>query len=591
MISLRPYQSDAVKSIWDYFGKFHGNPLVALPTGTGKSLVIAFFLKSVFDAYPGQRVMMLTHVKELIRQNYEELKSYWEDAPAGIYSAGLNQRDSDYPITFAGIASVAKKPELFGKIDLIIVDEAHLVSPTEDTMYQSFIDALKKESPLLKVIGLTATPWRLSSGLLTENPKKGKRIFTDICYDGVSTEAFNKMIEDGYLCDLIPLRTDMTYDTSSVHIRGGEFVEKELQELVNSKDAVSAAIKEAKERCSDRKHWLVFATGIDHTETVCKMLNEEGVSATCVHSKMSSEERDAAIAGFKEGKYQAIVNNNVLTTGFNFPAIDLILCLRPTMSSSLWVQMLGRGTRPAPGKKNCIVLDFAGNTANLGPINSPVIKVAGGGKKKTKERKCLHCGEDVIPTRKNTCPACGASFVELKDCPKCRAYVPSTAKVCPHCSHSFPEDYRYSSSSGKGELVARKGRLMALPTVETHAVREVVVMRHEKQGKPPCLRVSYYCGFKRIDQYLCFEHGGYAANKAKQWWYNHKVAGSGQPLAPVSVAEAMKRLLSDEIQFPAWIRVMTTAGSQYPDVTDFGFEQGRKVPFKVSFANFHKKAA
>lgn len=586
-ISLRPYQQDAVNSIWTYFqsGK-DGNPLVALPTGTGKSLVIAFFLKSVFEAFPNQRVMMLTHVKELIRQNCDELVSYWPEAPVGIYSAGLKQRDTEYPITFAGIASIHRKPELFGHIDLIIVDEAHLVSPTEDTMYQKFIGALKQVNPYLKVIGLTATAWRLSSGLLTDKPKNGERIFTDICYDGCSREAFVKMIDEGYLCELVTKRTKMTYDTSKVHKRGGEFVEKELQELVNSKDAVKAAIAEAVESCSERKHWLVFATGVVHTEVVAKMLNEAGVPATYVHSKMSNDERDAAIEGFKSGKFRAIVNNNVLTTGFNFPAIDLILCLRPTMSSGLWVQMLGRGTRPAPGKENCIVLDFAGNTMNLGPINDPIIKVAGGdGKKKPKEeRVCPQCHENVVPTAKNRCPICDYSFTELKECDNCHAYVASYSKVCPHCQHSFPEDYRYSSSSSGKALVVRGKKLTALPTVERHDVVNVVVMKHNKQGKPPSLRVSYYCMFKKVDQYLCFEHEGYARMKARTWWVKH-----GGHKVPYTVDEAMELIRYGNVRFPSWLQIRT--GGQYPEIECDGLEVGKEIPYKVYYRSELKEAA
>lgn len=584
-IKLRAYQQEAVDSIWSYFQKNDGNPLVALPTGTGKSLVIAFFLKSVFEQFPKQRVMILTHVKELIRQDYDELLSYWAEAPAGIYSAGLKQRDTEYPITFAGIASIHRKPELFGHVDLIIIDEAHLVSPTEDTMYQKFIGKLKEKNPYLKVIGLTATAWRLSSGLLTDKPKNGERIFTDICYDGCSREAFAKMIDDGYLCELIPKRTKMTYDTSKVHMRGGEFVEKELQELVNSKDAVAAAIKEAVEDCGDRKHWLVFATGVQHTEIVCKMLNDAGIPATYVHSKLSDKERDAAIFGFKSGKFRAIVNNNVLTTGFNFPAIDLILCLRPTMSSALWVQMLGRGTRPSQGKKNCIVLDFAGNTANLGPINDPIIKVVNSdGKKRKVERICPECKEKVVPNYKNECPKCGTSFREMKVCEECSSYVSATTKVCPHCQHAFPEDYKYSRSSSGKSLVVRGKFIAALPTVGRHDVKEVVVMKHNKVGKPPSLRVSYYCtDYKKFDQYVCLEHEGFAQQKARRWWFLHK-----GKRAPMSVDDALRYIQGGEIMFPSWIEVQT--GGQYPEILSDGYS-ANKPTFKVYFSNEMKKAA
>jgi len=172
MIEARSYQVEAVASIWEYFLKNKGNPVVAMPTGTGKSIVIAMFLKSVYDSYPGQRIMILTHVKELIVQNYEKLKSLWPFAPAGVYSAGLNKRDMFSPITFGGIGSVAKKAPLFGRVDLVLIDEAHLVSPNQATMYQKFIDDLKKKNPSLKVIGLTAPPWTVPYTQLTPTTKQ-----------------------------------------------------------------------------------------------------------------------------------------------------------------------------------------------------------------------------------------------------------------------------------------------------------------------------------------------------------------------------------------------------------------------------------
>ena len=142
-IQTRDYQTAAVRSLYDYFENRTGNPVIAMPTGTGKSVVIAEFLRSIYTAYPHQRVIVATHVKELIAQNYEKLRIVWPHAPAGIYSAGLGRRDNMQRITFAGIASISKKAALFGHIDLLIIDEAHLVSPAEETMYRGFINALK----------------------------------------------------------------------------------------------------------------------------------------------------------------------------------------------------------------------------------------------------------------------------------------------------------------------------------------------------------------------------------------------------------------------------------------------------------------
>ena len=525
MIRDRPYQTEAVASIWDYFRSNSGNPVIAMPTGTGKSIIIARFLQSVYSHFPGQKVMILTHVKELIQQNYEKLMMVWPFAPAGIYSAGLNQKTHNRPITFAGIASVAKKASLFGHVDLIIVDEAHLVSPAESTMYQTFINALLAMNPMLKVIGLTATPWRLGHGHITDpvvNPDKSETpsIFTDVCFDITGVIAFNRLISEGYLVPLVPRRTATKLDVEGVHMRGGEFIESELQKAVDKDETTMAALREAMELGHDRNKWLVFASGTDHADHIADMLNLLGVSAGCVHSKR--EGRDQAIRDFKAGKLRALVNNNVLTTGFDDPGIDMIVVLRPTASPVLWVQMLGRGTRPfyhnpmtghnggplfdldtpegrlasiaASPKQNCLVLDYAQNTKRLGPVNDP-----------------------VIPKRKGE----GGGEAPVKECPVCHCYCHASARFCTgidsstgkECGHEFQFTNKLKEEAASEQLIRGD-----FPVMQIFAVDHVVAKKHLKEGRPPSIKVSYYCGRRVFSEYVCPEHDKYALRKAQQWW-------------------------------------------------------------------------
>jgi DNA repair protein RadD len=223
-IVLRQYQKYAVNSIFEYFKAGNkGNPLVLLPQGTGKSVVIADFVREAITQWPGTRIMMLTHVKELIEQNYAKLLSIWPTAPAGIFSAGLGAKDAFYPITFGGVSSVAKckTPSIFGKIDLLIIDECHLVSPNDATEYNRIIKQLKKVNPFLKVIGFTATDFRLGHGKLTEND----HLFTDVAVNMTTLDGFNWFFDEGYLVRLVPKRTKLTVDSSKIKMRQGEFVE------------------------------------------------------------------------------------------------------------------------------------------------------------------------------------------------------------------------------------------------------------------------------------------------------------------------------------------------------------------------------
>jgi len=558
-MKFRPYQWDAVCAIWEYFksGKT-GNPIVAMPTGTGKSLVIGGFVRTVFDAFPNQRVMVLTHVKELIEQNHEKLMAIWPTAPAGIYSSGLGRRDLYNNITFAGIASVAKRAEEFGHIDLIVIDEAHLVSPHDDTMYQAFIQALLAYNPHLKVIGLTATPYRLGHGQIIE---KGS-LFTDVCYDITTLDEFNKLIQEGYLAPLVPKRTDLMLNVDGVHKRGGEFIAKELQQAVDKFELTEAAIKEALEVGADRKCWLVFTAGVEHAIHTAEILNMLGVPAKAVHSsnkdhKMTDGERDEAIAQFKRGELRALVGNNIFTTGFDHPPIDMIIMLRPTSSPGLWVQMLGRGTRPlyADGfdldtidgrlaaiahseKQDCMVLDFGGNTKRLGPINDPVLPPRKGKKK----------GDAPIKL-------CEGITVDNK---VCNTWVHASARHCPQCGNEFKFQTKLKQGAGTDELI--KGDL---PVVEEFKVDHITYSEHTKMDKPPMMKVSYYCGFHMYNEYVCFEHEGYAQHKAKRWWSER----SEMPF-PRSTAEGIE--FSDKLAAPTSLRVWTN--KKYPEIMAYCYD-------------------
>lgn len=558
-MKLRPYQWDGICSIWDYFRNGGtGNPVVAMPTGTGKSVVIGGFIRTVFDAFPNQRVMVLTHVKELIEQNFDKLFQIWPTAPAGIYSSGLNRRDLYNNVTFAGIASVAKRAHEFGHVDLILIDEAHLVSPNDATMYQQFILALKQYNPHLKVVGLTATPYRLGQGKIIEEGS----LFTDICYDITTLEEFNKLIADGYLCPLVPKKTGLMLNVDGVHMQGGEFVPKELQNAVDKYELTEAAVREAMEVGYDRRCWLVFTAGVEHAIHATEILNALGVSARAVYSsskehKMSDGQRDQNIEDFKAGKFTALVNNNVLTTGFDHPPIDLILSLRPTSSPGLWVQMLGRGTRPvyapgydldslegrlaaiaAGGKRNCLVLDFGGNTKRLGPINDPVVP----------NRKGKKSGDAPVKL-------CEGITVDNKICD---TWVHASVRICPECGNEFKFQTKLKQEASTDELI--KGDI---PVVEEFKVDHITYSQHVKQDRPPMMKVTYYCNLQKFDEYVCLEHEGFALHKAKKWWKER----TDMPF-PESTEQALN--VADKLMTCTSLRVWTN--KKYPEIMAHCFD-------------------
>ena len=539
MMQLRYYQTECVNAFFNYFysGK-KGNPVGALPTGTGKSIIIAEFVKQALTNWPGQRFMMITHVKELISQNASKLLKIWPTAPLGIYSAGLNQRDIALPIIFAGVASVNSNIEQFGHRDIIIVDECHTISTNEASMYQKVINGLKAINPNLKVIGLSATPFRIGQGMITDGG-----LFTDIAYDVTSLNEFNRLISEGFISRLIPKRTATQLDVEQVKITNGDFNSHELQEAVDVDAITYAAITELMESGYSRNCGLIFTSGIKHCEHVTAAIQSFGETATFVHSKMPTKERDQRLLDYKAGKYKYIVSNGVLTTGFDHPPIDIIGMLRPTMSAGLWVQMLGRGTRPyswlvehqyiAPFnyvKENCLVLDFAGNTRRLGPINDPV-------KPRKKGQK--------------------TGDAPIRICPECGVYNHASARHCCECGFEFPIHNKLFAVAGTEELIKSD-----LPVEEIFDISRVIYFKHVKIGSPPSIKASYYSGLKKFDEFVCFEHSGYPGKRAIAWWNQR----TDKP-APTTVDEALSVI--SHLKCPSRIRVWTN--KKYPEITGYEF--------------------
>ncbi len=338
MLTLRPYQRQAIDAIYGYFAENAGHPLVVIPTAGGKSLVMAAFIEGVLRAWPDQRILVVTHVRELIAQNHAELIGLWPGAPAGIFSAGLGRRDLRARILFAGIQSIHRRAWEVQQCDLVLIDEAHLIPGSSDTMYRRFLDTLGRINPQLKVIGFTATPYRLDSGMLHEG--KGA-LFTDIAFE----VSVRQLIDDGWLCPLVSKAAETRLDVTGVATRGGEFVPGQLQAAVDLPEITEAAIDEMVRLGAERRSWLAFCAGVEHATHVAEAIRARGFSAATIFGDTPKPERDRIIAAFKRGEIRALASMGVLTTGFNAPGVDLIAMLRPTKSTGLYVQMAGRASR------------------------------------------------------------------------------------------------------------------------------------------------------------------------------------------------------------------------------------------------------
>ncbi len=359
---LRPYQQEAVDATLKHFRKSDDSAVIVLPTGAGKSLVIAELARLA-----RRKILVVTHVKELVEQNHAKYQSY--GVQGGIFSAGLKRKENRHQVTFASVQSVAANLERFqDEYSLIIIDECHRISGDENSQYQRIIEQLRQQNTGLKVLGLTATPYRLGMGWIYRYHYRGfvrseeDKPFVHCIYE----LPLIYMINRGYLTkpDLVDA-TVAQYDFSALaRNRFGEYAEKDVNELLGKHQRVTRAIiEQVMELAIERQAVMIFAATVDHAKEITGYLPHE--QTALITGATDQRERDQLIQRFKQRQLKYLVNVSVLTTGFDAPHVDFIAILRPTQSVSLYQQIVGRGLRLDEGKTDCLVIDYTGNNVNL----------------------------------------------------------------------------------------------------------------------------------------------------------------------------------------------------------------------------------
>ena len=475
--SMKPrgYQEKGTEVLKSYLKFPHRHPLFAVPTGGGKSLMIADAIKAIKEFNPDAKIVAISHVMEILDQNRTRIEAHL-GRNIGVVSSGLGLRRMD-DVMVAGIQSVWRIAEKFKDYTHIIIDEAHSISKTEGTMYQTFFDAC----PKAQRIGYTATPFRLGDGYIYGKDKQ----FTELAYDLTTSQAFVNLQTQGYLCKLTSKGTATKLDVDGLKVLAGDFSEKEMSRKFDKLQITNKAVDEIILKGADRKKWLIFAIDIDHAEHITEVLLRKGISANLVHSKMIGDRKNV-LDGYKQGKYRAIVNVNVLTTGFDDPSIDLIALLRPTQSPVIHIQTIGRGLRIADGKSDCLILDFAGNVARLGPINDVSIKEKGKGAK----------GTEPI----------------MKECPQCSTMCYTSVRKCPDCGHEFVFKVSLTESAALDKIISGGEKEESF-----HNVSSVTYTKVDRAGTPSMIKVTYLCGLKTFNEWVCVEHTGYAKTRADHW--------------------------------------------------------------------------
>lgn len=499
MYKLRSYQQKAVDKTLSYFRKKRDPVVIVLPTGAGKSLVIAELARVAQG-----RVLVLTHVKELVEQNHDKYESY--DLKAGIYSAGLNKKDKSDKVIFGSIQSVANASEDFFKdFTLVVIDECHRVGLDQETQYAQVIKKLRAENENICILGLTATPYRLGLGWIYNYGHDGSektkedRFFKQCVFE----LPLEYMIRNGYLTPPVKVDIPVTcYDFSELTESGRKFTMNEVEELLKKQRRLTPLIVKNVIDITEkynRQGVMLFSSTVKHAEEILEHLPEG--EAKLILGETDQAQRDAIIEEFKAKKIKYLVNVSVLTTGFDAPHVDVIAILRPTDSVSLYQQIIGRGLRLDPGKKDCFILDYTGVTHD---IYSPVIS----DKKPTPESvmvqiPCPQCGFEnnfwgrvdydghitehfgrkcrggIHDPETFDIKPCGYLF-RFKLCPSCSTKNELTARACCECSETLVD----ADTKLKQARLSKNAHILRPDTIELNE-------KKDKNGNS-YLEVRYY---------------------------------------------------------------------------------------------------
>lgn len=541
-MALRYYQREAVDAVFDYWKEEPGHPLVDMATGVGKSMTLGTLFHELITGWPDMRLCCVTHVVELVEGNFRELLGIAPFAPAGVFAAGMGMRNSQAQILFAQLQSVYDKAAQIGHVDVLGIDEVHLVPNDANTMYRVFIDALLAINPDMKIVGLSATPYRLDSGRLDEGDD---RLFDKVVY----TYSIRQGIDDGYLTPVTSKPTQTKQDTSSVPLRGSELAKGALQKAVDKDWLNKQIVEEVMDTEPHRRKALFFCAGEEHATHMRDFIRHTGKSCEIVMGTTPRGERRKIIEAYKRGEIWSVCNDNVMSTGTNVPGIDLIVDAARTKSASRYVQRVGRGTRVIypPGfdpeavtaelrraaiagyiKPNCRYMDFAGNVSEHGPV-------------------------DMIEPRR---PTKGDGTAPIKVCPQCEEQLHASLRVCWCCGHEFEFD-----DAPKLQSAPTDAPIVSVSSPESRIVRKRTFWLHPKAGKPDSVKIVYTIGMSQVNEWVGPQHFGEMKTRSQRFWMTH----GGRTPYPKTALEFLER--QNELVETA--EIMVKPRDKYWDVKDW----------------------
>ena len=406
MFSLRPYQKEVVRNCYSLIRKGIKRILIFAPTGAGKTVIIARIVKDAVSR--DRQVLFVVHRQILISQTYQKLSSL--ELECGFIKAGWKENRTAN-VQIASVQTLASRQWWHQlQFDLIIFDEAHLTA--FNAISQQMLSSL---FPNVLSLGLSATPWRLSK----------KESLGDIFEGLVCAPMPGELIKMSYLAKPSYYSLGFQVDLADIDLVNGDYNPSQLSGVCDRPELIEQLVKawyELAYGCPT----LVFTVNVAHAENVAKVFNEHGVSAAAVTGKTPLAERDRLYERLAKGEISLIAACNALSEGFNVPEVSCIILARPTTSKALYMQQVGRGTRDAPHKRGCIVLDQSGNVLKHGFIEDVTFEDVRLIKSELKQTQA-----EGLPPPLKICPT---------DRGGCGQYVYASCRKCSHCGFSFEVD-------------------------------------------------------------------------------------------------------------------------------------------------------
>ena len=562
-ITLRPYQQDALNAVLDAFQR-QRSVLLEAACGAGKTILFSSIIRHFAEKYPAMRSVILAHREQLVKQARDKLLKVWpegEDKVGMACKSACSTVELEKPVVIASPQTLAARIGSMPPVQLAIVDEVHRLPPADrKSQYGGLMEALRGYYPEMRLLGVTATPYRLNHGYIygdkCRHPEQNW--FSDLSYK----VGIYDLQAQGFLVPLKLYIADEP-DLSDVGTSStGDWNIDELAEAMSKSVHVNSAVEAVQRYASDRKHIVVFGVTIEHAEVLRDVFREAGYSTVAVHSKMPKAERDAALYAFDRGDVQVVCNVGVLTEGWDCTSVDCMVMCRPTKSAALYCQMAGRGLRLHEGKTDCLMLDLSGNYAEHGRPEAPRVKMGRESGEGDGSWECPEC-HFVNEPKDKVCASCGYERPEpepeMRDCPHCRFPFPANKLVCPHCG-------QVRSQRKAVELHEVKRDIDLLPKLVEIAFEPVVnadfVSRKGNAMIEIRLLVSEGGGLPfQVNDYLDFDGtaGEWSRCRAHQKWM--RLASTNPPR---TLSEAKERI--SELNFPPRVLIKRDKTGKYWNV-------------------------